>query len=187
MDIRKDGWFGRLTLNGKTVMLDDSNNIVSTGSLMRIISDALKSLQSERARTGVTTIQLTLTNNHTELSDTRIAEQSRALEVDALIEVDGIADTPGDGELYHEFYDRLIKAGYTIAAAEMVSGEWFNMPVSSQTTQWLNDPKAVRFRELNSRDEAFESALPQEYEQLKKYVRELFPEFIEHLTFRTAN
>jgi hypothetical protein len=182
MDIRKDGWFGRLTINGKTILLDDSKNIMSQGSLMRIVGDALKSLTSERARSGDCTIQLTIGN--APLTENKLTDINRVNEVQN--ELTGEVDLPLEDEEYGEFYDRLIEGGYTPAAAEMVAGEWFNVPPNPRTGLWLNDSKAIRFRELNSRDEAYESALPQEYEQLKQYVREQYAEFVEHLTFRTA-
>jgi hypothetical protein len=73
-----------------------------------------------------------------------------------------------------------LNSDYPQASAEFIAAQWFGREVNPTTTLWLNDPKAVRFRVLNSRDEEFEAALPSEYEALKN------PEFVTHLTFRTA-
>lgn len=183
MDLRRDGWFGRLTLNGKTILVDDSKNMVSSGSIMRIVSDALKSLGPERTR-GSTTIQLTLSNES--LTESRIAELNRANEVEQMIEGSADEGLPRHNESYEEYHQRLLALEFSPAAAEMIAGDWFNRPVNPETSQWLNDPKAIRFRELNSRDEAYEAALPSEYDSLKSYVTHQFPNMLTGITFRTA-
>ncbi len=111
--------------------------------------------------------------------------------MDKSIEVETLLDStdshgPAAGEAYGDFFDRLIMEGYPVASATVIASDWFGVEMDDKTIGWLNDPKAIRFRELNSRHEAFESALPSEYQSLKDYVTQVYPFFCEHLIFRTA-
>jgi hypothetical protein len=184
MDIRKDGWFARLQVNGKSILLDNSRNMASTGSIMRIFADALKSISAERAKQGDVTIQLTIANHV--LSDARVAEVSRISEVESLLDGQPDETLPRKDESYEDYHARLLEQGFTNASAIILACQWFNKEPDHDIELWLNDTKAIRFRELNSRDEAYASALPEEYESLKNYVKTTYPEFVEHITFRTA-
>lgn len=185
MDVRRDGWFGRLTVNGKTVLVDESKNQVSQGSIMRIVSDALKSLAQQRVRgLADTTIQLTIAS--TQLTDAKMESVNRTQEIEQMLEGSIDTDVPFSSESYEDYYHRLIQLEYSKASAEFLAAQWFSVEMNPETILWLNDPKAIRFRKLNSNNEAYKEALPAEYESLKHYVQTTYPEFIEHLTFRTA-
>lgn len=186
MDIRRQGLFGYLSLNGKTLTLVDSK-----GSIMSLVAEAMRSLQSERSRLdgeGAIEILIRLRNKPMDTTKEGIMILGRAEEVGALLEGNGHveADVPHNGESYEEFYHRLLNEQYPEPSAEFIAAQWFGREVNPQTTQWLNDTKAIRFRVLNTRDEEFEAALPSEYESLKQYVKAKYPEFVAHLTFRTA-
>jgi hypothetical protein len=182
MDIRRTGFFGYLTLNGRPVNLINVN-----GSIMGLVADALKTLGGERPRLadGELEIILRIRNKPFDTSMDGVMTLGKSEELAALVD-DTDADKPFDNEFYEEFYHRLLDVGYPQASAEYIAGQWFDKPVNPTTTLWLNDPKAIRFRVLNSRDEEFEAALPSEYESLKHYVQTTYPDFVENLTFRTA-
>ena len=183
MDIRKEGWFGQLVLSGVT------QTQAHRGSIMAIIAEILKDLHTSRPRAdneGEAEILIRIRNKAFDTSRDSSQQLGKALEVESML-IDGIElDKPFEGEQYAEFYDRLIKQDYQAAAALLIAAEWFERDADSLTVQWLNDPKAARFRELNTRHEAFEAAMPQEYESLKSYVKEQYPTIVEHMTFRTA-
>lgn len=185
MDIRRNGFFATLTLNGQHLRIGD--HMCSHGSLMSLVGESLKSLTAERSRLidGDMEICLRIRNKPIDTSKETVMLLGKAEEVSALM--DGLSgDQPHKDESYEEFYQRLLDTDYPQASAEFIAAQWFDREVNPTTTLWLNDPKAVRFRVLNSRDEEFEAALPSEYEALKNYVRVTYPEFVEHLTFRTA-
>jgi hypothetical protein len=186
MDIRRAGLFGYLSLNGRNIPLHQFQ-----GSTMSLIAEILKSLQAERSRLdgdGAFEVMIRIRNKPMDTSKEGVMILGRAEEVGALLEGNGHveADTPRKGESYEEFYHRLLDEQYPEPSAEFIAAQWFGREVNPQTTQWLNDPKAIRFRVLNTRDEEFEAALPSEYDSLKNYVKRKYPDFVAHLTFRTA-
>jgi hypothetical protein len=188
MDTRKDGWFGVLTVNGKTLILN--GNMCERGSIMHIIAESLKSLTAERSRPdedGSMELILRVRNKPIDTSRENMASLNRTFEVESMIEGSPDTTLPRGEESYEDYYKRLIEEeSLPRPTAEMLAAQWFDRPVNPETQLWLNDPKAIRFRELNSRDEAYESALPEEYESLKNYVRTTYPDFVTHITFRTA-
>lgn len=183
MDIRKEGFYAYLTLNGKNILLN--HDMLHHGSIMSSVSESLKSLSQERSK-GEINIILRISNQPIDLSEKGLANFNRVTEIESMLEPSEEVDVPSTGESYEDFYRRLLTSDYNPVSAEAIAAAWFEREVNPHTTEWLNDAKAVRFRELNSRDEAYESALPEEYERLKQYVKSTYPEFIEHLTFRTA-
>jgi hypothetical protein len=184
MDIRKDGWFGRLNINGKSILVNNGRDMAATGSIMRIVGDAIQSIHDVRSQGKDCTIQITICNQP--LSDSKLAEVNRVGEIASLIEGSSDDSVPRADESYEDYYRRLLTMDYPRPSAEILAAQWFDHEVNPTTSCWLNDPKAVRFRELNSRDEAYNNALPQEYESLKNYVKTTYAAFVEHLTFRTA-
>jgi hypothetical protein len=181
MDIRRVGYFGQVTISG--VRTPSAHK----GSIMGIVAEALKDITANRSRTdesGESEIVIRIRNKPFDTSREGVLLLGKAEELEALVE--GDVDQPLENESYEDFYQRLIDNAYAPASAEYIAGQWFNRPVSPETTLWLNDPKAMRFRELNARDEMFESAHPAEYESLKNYVLTTYPEFVKGLVFRTA-
>jgi hypothetical protein len=156
MDIRRDAFWGHLTLNGRNVLLN--GNMWTKGSVMSLVAESLKSLVNEKSRLtadGEQEIVLRIRNSPT---STDTLQLGRIEEVEALLG-DGDGDVPHEGETYEEFFHRLLESDYPAASAEYIAAQWFKRPVNPATTSWLNDPKAIRFRVLNSRDEEFEAAL----------------------------
>lgn len=188
MDLRKAEYFGICTVNGKTLVLNQ--NLCEHGSIMHIFGESLKSLTAERSRPdddGTIEIVLRIRNKPIATDKDSVSRLNRAVELDAMIEGSPDGTMPIPGESYEDYYRRLIEVELLPKpTAELLAGQWFDRPINPDTQLWLNDPKAVRFRELNSRDEAYEGALPEEYESLKNYVKVTYPEFLTHITFRTA-
>jgi hypothetical protein len=188
MDIRRNGWFGILSVNGKNLVL--GRNIVEHGSIMSLVGESLKAIGAERSRPdedGTQEIILRIRNKPIGSDKESLTIMTRASELDSMLEGSPDGTTPIPGESYEDYYRRLIEdEQLPRATAELLAGQWFDREVNPDTTLWLNDPKAIRFRELNSRDEAFESALPDEYERLKNYVRTTYPDFLDGIVFRTA-
>lgn len=191
MDIRRDGFWATLTLNGKSLLLN--GNIFTRGSIMFLVGESLKTLQTERSRldhNGTIELSLRIKNKPFDTTKDSTMILGKAEEVAALLDNDthnhGSADTPHADETYEQFYQRLVDSDYPQISAEYIAAQWFDKPMNPDTTLWLNDPKAIRFRVLNSRDEEFETALPSEYESLKNYVKVTYPEFTRDLVFRTA-
>ena len=184
MDIRRDGFFATLSVNGRLIELQ-----LQRGAIMSLVGEALKALTSERSRLtadGDLEIMLRIRNKPFDTSKNGALILGKAEELAALLDTQHGEDMPAPNESYEEYYARLIAGDYTTAAAEYIAAQWFDREVNPTTTLWLNDPKAIRFRVLNSRDEEFEAALPSEYDALKHYVQTTYPEFLEGLVFRTA-
>lgn len=183
MDIRRSGYFGQVVVSGT------ATPFIHKGSVMSIIAESLKDLQSvTRTRTndlGESEIIIRIKNKPFDMTREGVLMLGKAEAVEA--ELDSLeSDKPFEGETYEAFYERLMQTDYPQASAEFIAAQWFGHEVNPTTTLWLNDPKAKRFRLLNSSREAYEAALPQEYESLKNYVKTTYPDFIAHLTFRTA-
>lgn len=182
MDIRREGWFGQLVLSG--VRQPSAHR----GSILHIIGESLKDLQSLRARNdadGESEIVIRIRNKPFDTSKESAQYMDKTIEVEDLLESEDTLK-PIEGENYGEFHDRLISEGLGPVAAQLIASEWFGVEPNEHARRWLVDGKAIRFRELNSRDEAYAAALPAEYESLKAYVIQVYPTFVEHLTFRTA-
>jgi hypothetical protein len=176
MDVRRDGWFGQLLLSGS------ASPKAHRGSIMGIIAESLKDISASRSRSEDSEIVLRLSRKP--FTSDSAHQMEKAFEVESL--VSGDADQPQENESFEDFYSRLISGGYTVAAAEMIAAEWFQREPNRRAVAWLHDPMAVRFRELNTRHEAYEAAMPNEYESLKHYVVTEYPEFTSHMIFRTA-
>lgn len=182
MDIRRAGYFGQVQISGA------KNTEIRKGSIMGIIAESLKDIAASRSRPnadGESEIIIRIRNRPFDTSKEGVLLLGKVEEVDALLANES-ADTPLEGETFEEFYHRLLDSDYPKASAEYIAAQWFGHEVNPDIQLWLNDAKAIRFRLLNSNREAYEAALPQEYESLKNYVKTTYPEFVEHLTFRTA-
>lgn len=182
MDIRRDGFFGQLVIDG--VKEPKAHH----GSVMRIVSESLKDLQETRVRTssdGESEIVIRIRNKPFDTSKESAEFLDKAAQVSNLVDSQEIMK-PADGEHYDAFLARLKAEGYPDASALMIAADWYGLEQDINLKRWLTDTKAQRFRELNSRDEAYQSAIPSEYTTLKDYVIREYPEFVTDLTFRTA-
>lgn len=182
MDIRRDGWFGQLVLSG--VKQPQAHR----GSIMHIVSESLKDLTQQRVRNdadGESEIVIRIRNKAFDTSKESAQYMDKSIEVDSLLESNEILK-PEDGEDYDHFMQRLKEAMISPMTARMIAAEWYGLKEDSALRAWLEDHKANRFRVLNTRDEAFNNALPGEYEALKDYVIQMFPSFVKDMRFRTA-
>lgn len=188
MDLRKPEFFASLSVQSRTIGLNDSP--ARGSSVMSLVSAGLSALTQERVRAdsnGLVEIVIRIRNKPVATDTESVNQMNRASELDALVEGSADSTAPIPNESYEDYYRRLTEVEQLPnATALMLAAEWFQRPVDEQTKRWLSDSKAIRFRELNSRSDAFDAAIPNEYESLKQYVKTHFPEFVEHLTFRTA-
>ncbi len=183
MDIRKDGFYGQLVVSGV------GQPSAHRGSILGIISESLKDLGALRARPnadGESEIVIRIRNKPFDTSKESAAYHDKSIEVDGLLDSMPLDQALPD-EDYATYHERLMSMGYPNASAMMLACDAFGLEINdTDSVLWLNDPKAVRFRELNFRHEAYDAAIPTEYESLKHYVQATYPFFCQHLTFRTA-
>jgi hypothetical protein len=95
MDIRRNGFFGTLTLNGQHLLL--GNNMCLHGSLMSLVGESLKTLSAERSRLvdGDMEICLRIRNKPIDASREGVMLLGKAEELSALMDgIDG--DQPHD-------------------------------------------------------------------------------------------
>lgn len=182
MDLRNKIWHGQLQVSG----IGDART--HTGSIMSIMSESLKDLQelNPRSLSEGKEIILILRDKPFTSRKESTAELERALEVGNQLDDSNSSNGPEPGETYEAFMIRLVDAGMTSLTAAFVAADWFDQQPPIELLDWLNDSKAARFRQLNSSNEAYESASPNEYIELKRYVLERFPEFTRGLVFRIA-
>ncbi len=181
MDIRKPTWHGQLSITG----IGTPSNY--QGSVVEMLSQVLRDLNSTNPRAmadGQKEIIIRIRNTPYGMIKTT-GDLDRVMDVEAgLIAQDGL--TPNDGETMEQFFVRLCESGHTEPAADFLARDWFDQPQSLEMLNWLNDPQAQRFRQLNYDNNAFESAAPQEYAILKHYVVSNFPAMVASLTFRVC-
>lgn len=182
MDISKDGFYGQLKL-------PEGDTIAHRGSIMSIVAESLKDIKAgrlSRSKDG-SEILIRIRDQPFDTSRDALAAMNKAVEVSDLLDDSSVDESmPRANEDYEAFVHRLESDGYPRASSLMIAAEWYSMPKDAQAVGWLTDDKAKRFRELNTRNEAFEAALPSEYESLKQYVIAQFPDFTRDLVFRTA-
>lgn len=181
MDVRNQGWYGQLQISGIAKPINAEGSPLSI--LNGFITDLLQSTPRSLAEGKEIIIRI---------SDRRIASTktesslTRVLEVEAGIDsVDEIK--PNEYETYENFVTRLIhEEQLSESAALYIASDWFKVPPPPGLNEWLHDSKAVRFRQLNYSREAFDSAQPNEYNELKRYVLANFPDFCHQIQFRVA-
>jgi hypothetical protein len=181
VDVRRQGQFGQLVINGTP-----AGKVIS-GSVLSIVAETLKTLSEARLRNnadGESEIVIRIRNKAFDGSKDSLAIMNRSDEVADMLGSVATSETPNDGESYDQFVDRLEQEGWPRASALMIAADSFGIEATADA--WTTDPKAVRFRELNSHRDAFEAALPSEYDSLKRYVIQTYPDRVEGMTFRTA-
>lgn len=177
-DIRNPVWYGRLTVTGQKPQLFQ-------GAIITITTECVAKLRTMNPRDSATGKRINI-----ELSsipfDSALSPLDRlAAEVENSLDV-SLESGPREAETYDSFYLRLVEEGNTLSVARFLANDWFKIPQDTALSAWLTDEKAVRFRQLNASSSAYESALPNEYDSLKRYVIETYPEQTKDITFRKA-
>lgn len=183
MDLKESVWFGQLQISGV------GKPINATGSVLGMTSEFLRALSTMNPQVLVSGKSIILAFQSTPFAEIKSSfDQVRKLsDVESLIESsDSDTGGPTQNESYEDFYARLITGGRDPNTAEFVANDWFNRPKNPRLVEWLNDEKAILFRKLNTSHEAFEAAIPSEYDSLKFYVMRTYPEFCQAIVFRTA-
>lgn len=175
MNFQEPGWHGELKVNATMSQMN--------GSVQQIFAQVFAALKDAQPRDGIHGKRIVITLQTHQFSD--LAQTKLADEVES--QISSNVKTPIEGESHDEFYDRLVSSGTDPNTAGFVAADWFSRPnPNPRLGEWLRDSRAEAFRKLNSSNKAFEDALPSEYESLKQYVLEKYPEFCEAITFRTA-
>ena len=181
MDIRKPTWHGQMSITG----IGTPSNY--TGSVVEMLSQALRELNSTNPRVmadGQKEIIIRIRDKPFG-SGKDNSDLERVMDVEAgLIHMPLVEPMPG--ELQEHFFVRLCEAGTSEQVADFLARDWYDQPQSLELLNWINDPQAQRFRQLNYDNAAFESASPQEYAILKHYVVSNFPAMTANLTFRVC-
>jgi hypothetical protein len=181
MDITTGTWYGQLQVGGI------SKPFNFEGTVTQLSIQMLKQMQQLTPRELANGKSFTMLFSSNPFGDQKatIERNNIALEVESAIELNThLAPEPTD--TYESYFDKLVANGTDFRTAEIVACDWFDRVPNARTGAWLNDPKAAQFRKLNSVQAAFDAALPNEYESLKRYVLAEYPEFCKGITFRTA-
>jgi len=184
MDIDAEhSWHGQLQLSGV------GKPISVNGSVKEIMLGFLRQLMQMSPRSISTGREINIIIRDSPFGDAKETREFQKLvaEVESGLDQSLVRDSrPLDGESYETYYQRLRDEGLNHFSAEYFANDWFDKEPNQRLTMWLQDSKAAQFRRLNSNNAAYESAMPSEYESLKQYVLDEFPEFCEALVFRTA-
>lgn len=183
MNLTEPEWIGQMRVTGI------AKPIESDGSFNQIVREFMLQLTSMNPRENSDGKEINITLRTKPFAEDKQSRDRQQLvrEVESQIEpIDEMAG-PIEGETFEQFYDRLITSGRSPATAQFVAADWFNMPQDPKLQAWLTDERAIRFRVLNTSHSAYEAAIPTEYESLKHYVMEAYPEFCAKIVFRTAN
>jgi hypothetical protein len=183
MDTRDNKWFSQLQIPGV------AKPVNRNGSIMSIVGETLKDLMAANPR-GLKDgeCEIILRFGRVPFGDEKASNTIADIAADIWNQLGDIPVTPDPSpdETAEQYYNRLMATGISPMSAAMQTADWFDLPEPEGLNAWMTDSKAQRFRQLNSSQSAFESALPQEYQQLKQYVLATYPQFTESLTFRTA-
>lgn len=183
MDIRNDKtWFGQMILSGISKPFNAEGTIagITAQFHLRLIE------QSARKLTEGKEILITFRDRpFTDSKESSILKKAQEV-ISGLDEIDCSENSPFPNESYEDYYDRLISQGFNHFSAAFFANDWFKREQNPRLNEWLTNPRARKFREINSSPKAFESCAPGEYEILKQFVLKEFPEFTDSITFRTA-
>jgi len=178
MDIRNPIWFGRLTITGQKPILNQ-------GSIISLSTEFVAALRTLNPRDSAKGKSVTFEFSSIPFDSALSPTERLAAEVESSLDF-SLEGGPREAENYDSFFLRLLEEGNTMSTARYLANDWFKLPQDTKLSDWLTDEKAVRFRQLNSSSVAFEGAMPNEYDSLKRYVQETYPEQTKDLTFRKA-
>lgn len=183
VDIRDPKWFGQLRVSGQ-------KPIDAEGSISSMAINFVARIRTLQARPNSTGRSVTMRFQDSPFTSAEsIAADDLINEIESGIQADATEDNPRHGETAEVYITRLVDAGYDQDIAYYLGAQWFPESNDSRTlrlSEWLNDPQAQRFRQLNASNAAYSQAMPSEYESLKRYVKSTYPDFTSSLTFRTA-
>lgn len=183
MDTRNPIWYGQLQLSG----VGEPKN--HSGSIVGIMGEILKDLQQLSPRVlAAGEKEIVIRFRDKPFGETKEFNRNAdiAAEIWSQIDESQIDKGPNPSETYEQYVERLVERGMAEVTALYIAADWFNMPEPEGLRDWMADEKAIRFRKLNSSQEAYASALPMEYETLKHYIVSTYPQFADNITFRTA-
>lgn len=181
MDIKKPGYYGRMSVSGIAIPFD------STGSVMEIITSSLAHLRTLNPRTLASgSKSLTIQISDRPVVGSALDSAVALTEISAALDTTHVStESPHPGETLADFQLRLVRLGYSSVMATVLAGDAFGYDnTNAKLTRWIEDEKAVRFRYLNASERAAEEADSSEYAILKSYCQEHFAEFLEHMHVR---
>lgn len=185
MDTRSDKWYAELALSGtaKPQMIQ--------GSILHILGVVMATLKTQRPRqlTNGAEINLLIRDRPISIDGNKHESIVRKVqEIEAGLDDSLMTRNPkiAEGETYEEYLQFLLDSGMTFTSADYMARAWYGLEPDQELATWMSDPKADRFRILNTIASEYARALPSEYELLKTYVKETYPRFVEHIIFRTA-
>lgn len=181
MDVKNPGWFGQMQVSGTSRVFDEFGSIIG---MMGRFNRELTQLNPRELIDGKS-ITIRFRDKPIDAKVKSLTEQAMDMESQLQINEDETGG-PAEGETYVEFFDRLIGKGFHPNVARYFADDWFDKPKDEQTVRWMNDPKCARFSELQGSKVAYEQALPTEYEMLKQYVIQEYPERAKLITFKIA-
>lgn len=186
MDIRNGKWFGQLTITGVGTPINRD------GTIMGITSEFFKDLMQLNPRAlaaGNKEVVMRFSDKPFGTDKIQDSVLDKATEVAAGLDVNESEieqGKPRSGETFEQYYDRLVAEGSSPATASFFACDWFDREQDPELLNWLADPKAIRFRQLNSINEEYAKATPEEYMILKHHVIQHYPNMTASLTFRVA-
>jgi hypothetical protein len=184
MDTKQSSWYGQLQISGIAKPTNQK------GSITEMIRDFVIAIRQSSPRELADGKQITILLSTNPIGQDKAKNDKLGLVsavADSLVETEDLTPTPN--EPIDSFINRLIASGHTSMTSRFIAADWYGIEDGEGTDRlraWLDNPKAIRFRELNTRNEAFESAHPNEYHELLIQMREEFPEFVSVMQLRIA-
>lgn len=180
MDIHKAGWHSRLTITGNSQEFRFEGSWLA---IMKQVSESLINLNPRVLADGNKGFSLEVSTSP--ITSARVEELRKEQEVAALLEVsesDLCQWKPLDGEDMAAMTLRLVRTvPMHYPEADFWARDAFGYPPDPNMQKRLNDPKVLRFLKLDASDRAAQEADPKEYESLKGYIRETYPDYYQHL------
>lgn len=181
MDMRTEKWHAKLTLSGV------QSDVQLSGSMTQILGQLIKTLQEAKVKRVGSLASINLMIQDAPIATNQQANNKLLSELNDLVDDSAMTRGPNQDETYDQYLSWLIEfESLTIEAAEYIAKSWFNQEQDFGLIHWMNDPKAIRFRQLNYSLLEFDKALPNEYRELKQYVLSHHERFASRLTFRVA-
>lgn len=188
MDIKDAKWFLQVSVSGQGEPFTDSGSIFDC---LRATMGYLNSAATPRSTGGGKRIAIVMQQTPFTQEKFALDFELKVAEIAAALPTETIDESkPQAGENAQIYLERLDSLGYDPATAMMLTNDWFEGAPTGEliaALEWISDPKAARFRKLNSSQEAYEAAMKNEYEDLRHYVLKQYPNQCERIMFRTAH
>lgn len=184
MDMRDDKWFSQLKISGIGKPIDAKGSLIT---ILGSVATQLKTAKAQKLSDGSVEIQLTIRELPFEGSYNHADSfLNRSIAVNLELDTSDMLRAPNESESFEDYIDYLLSNNLGIFGADAIAREHYGLAPDPEFLNWMNDPKAIRFRTLNSVQSDFDKALPSEYSELKHYVIHTYPQFLDSITFRTA-